>query len=166
MKKYKLGEAVFSFGIRILHRIVAVRDFGDVKIGDVGGWIESEDNLSHEGKCWIYDNARVYGNARVEEDAIIYNEAEIGENARISGGAQIYDSAKVLGEAQVHEHAQVFDKARVFDAAIVCGYSEISERGVVRDHAKVYRGQIYGDGEAGGFARVSGGKEVTTKIIY
>ncbi|MDE5977041.1 MAG: hypothetical protein K2G70_01045 [Turicibacter sp.] len=34
-----------------LYRIRALRDFGDVKQGDVGGYIEKEENLSHEGYC-------------------------------------------------------------------------------------------------------------------
>ena len=29
----------------------------DVHQGDLGGFVESERNLSQEGSCWIYDNA-------------------------------------------------------------------------------------------------------------
>ena len=38
----------------VLRRIKALRSFGDVKEGDLGGWIEKESNLSHEGNCWVY----------------------------------------------------------------------------------------------------------------
>ena len=48
-----------------LFRIRALRDFGDVKAGEEGGYIESENNLSTEDDAWVYDNARVFGNARV-----------------------------------------------------------------------------------------------------
>lgn len=42
MSKYKFtGETKSVFDIE-LHQIVAVVDFGDVRTGDVGGWIESE----------------------------------------------------------------------------------------------------------------------------
>ena len=51
----------------VVHRIKALRDFGHVKKGNLGGWIESEDNLSHDGNCWVFDEAGVYGNARVCE---------------------------------------------------------------------------------------------------
>lgn len=54
-----------------LHRIVALRDFGDVRKGDIGGWIENENNLSHDDDCWVYDNAEVCGEARVYGDAVI-----------------------------------------------------------------------------------------------
>ena len=41
-----------------LHRIRALRDVReDVRAGDLGGFVQSEENLSQEGSCWIYDNA-------------------------------------------------------------------------------------------------------------
>lgn len=37
-----------------LHRIKATVEFGFVKVGELGGWIEKEENLSHEGKaCYL-----------------------------------------------------------------------------------------------------------------
>ena len=45
-KKYELTEVTVTYGKAILHRIKALKDFGNVKKGDLGGWIESEDNLS------------------------------------------------------------------------------------------------------------------------
>ena len=40
-------------------------EFGIIKIGDLGGWIEKEENLSHEGNAWVCGDAEVYGNAEV-----------------------------------------------------------------------------------------------------
>ena len=54
------------------YRIKALKDFGNVKAGDIGGYIEKEENLSQEGTCWVYDSARVYGNARVYENGCVY----------------------------------------------------------------------------------------------
>lgn len=48
-----------------LHRIKATVEFGFVKVGELGGWIEKEENLSHEGKAWVWGNAEVWGNAKV-----------------------------------------------------------------------------------------------------
>lgn len=48
-KKYKLTDEILEVGGHVLHRIKALRDFGNVKKGDIGGWIECEDNLSHCG---------------------------------------------------------------------------------------------------------------------
>lgn len=89
MKKYELtSEAVTLFGKK-LFRIRAIIDFGDVKAGDLGGCIEKEDNLSHEGNAWIYGNARVYDNAWVSG------------NARVCGDASVYGNARVYGKAEV-----------------------------------------------------------------
>ncbi len=42
-------------------RIMACKDFGDVKKGDIGGFVLYINNLSQEGDCWIYDDAIVVG---------------------------------------------------------------------------------------------------------
>ena len=48
-----------------LKQIRALRSFGAVVKGDIGGWIGSEKNLSHDGSAWVSGYARVYGDARV-----------------------------------------------------------------------------------------------------
>ena len=69
MKKFEFtGETKtinLLFRTATLHRIKAVVEFGLVKVGDLGGWIEKEENLSHEGKAWVWGNAEVWGNAKV-----------------------------------------------------------------------------------------------------
>ena len=72
-KKYELTDETMEWEGHILHRIKALRDFNYVKAGDLGGWVESEDNLSQYEKCWLCDDARVYGNAIVCDNARIYN---------------------------------------------------------------------------------------------
>lgn len=83
-KKYILTEEAKEVGGHILHRIQAMRDFGGVQKGDLGGWVESEENLSHDGDCWIFDNGEVYGNGRVSDDGWVFGNAKIGFNAYIS----------------------------------------------------------------------------------
>ena len=87
MKKYEFTgetkEIVLPYRNAVLHRIRAITDFGTVKVGDLGGWIEKEENLSHEGNAWVrgdawvYDNAWVYGNAVVRGNALVRGDAEI-----------------------------------------------------------------------------------------
>lgn len=64
MKKFELtAEFVTNvFGTK-LFRIKALVAFGDVEKGELGGFIEKEDNLSHDGEAWVYGNAWVSGNA-------------------------------------------------------------------------------------------------------
>ena len=53
-----------------LHRIRALRDMGtEVRAGDLGGFVESESNLSFEpgDDAWIFDNAIACNNAYVDK---------------------------------------------------------------------------------------------------
>ena len=61
-RKYELTKETNNIGFKTLYRIKALRDFANVKAGDLGGFIENEENLSHEGNCWVYGNARVSSN--------------------------------------------------------------------------------------------------------
>ena len=117
-KKYRLLEddTIRVCG-RVLHRIEALRDFADVKKGDKGGYIESEDNLSHEGNCWVYDNARVSGNSRVYDNARVYGYAWLYDNARVSCNAKVYGEARVSCNAKVYGEAWVSGNAEVCDNA-------------------------------------------------
>ena len=45
----------------------------------IGGWIESENNLAQEGKCWVHEDAHVCGNARVTGNAQLYNASLFGD---------------------------------------------------------------------------------------
>ena len=42
MKKYELTDETKEFNGKTLYRIRALIDFGLVKTGDLGGWIEKE----------------------------------------------------------------------------------------------------------------------------
>lgn len=62
MKKFEFtGETKtisLFFRTATLHRIRAVAEFGLVKIGDLGGWIEKEENLSHGRSCKMFRMGR------------------------------------------------------------------------------------------------------------
>ena len=94
-----------------------MKDFANVKKGDKGGYIESEDNLSHIGNCWVSDNAEIYGNARVYDNAKVYGDAEVYGDARVYDKAKVYGDAEVFGDARVDGNAWVFGDARIRDTA-------------------------------------------------
>ena len=73
-----------------LYRIRALKDFGDVKTGELGGFIENESNLSHEGLAWVYHDARVFGNARVCDNARVFGNVRVYGNALVCGNAKVY----------------------------------------------------------------------------
>ena len=76
-RKYELTEEKKVFLGRTLYRIRALKDFElldgtIIHAGDLGGWVEKEDNLSQEGSAWVYGDAWVYGNALVYGNARVY----------------------------------------------------------------------------------------------
>lgn len=79
MKKYEFtGEIVKEHEKCTLRRIRAVKNFGAIKAGTLGGWIENEDNLTHDGDAWVYDNAKVWGNARIYKTSHLLTVGPIG----------------------------------------------------------------------------------------
>lgn len=63
--KYELTDDTITVSTRTLHRIRALRDFGTVNAGNLGGYVEHERNLSHDGEAWVSGDARVSGDAWV-----------------------------------------------------------------------------------------------------
>jgi carbonic anhydrase/acetyltransferase-like protein (isoleucine patch superfamily) len=125
--KYKFTERTMEYQNKTLHEIEAVRNFGNIKKGTVGGWIEKESNLSHEGECWVAGNAKVFGNALVYGDAQVYGDAVVYGDAWVYGDAEVFENAKVWGNAQVfgdawvYGNAEVWGNAQVFGNALVYG---------------------------------------------
>ena len=116
-KKYRLTGNHINIGSRILYQIEALKDFGDVKAGDLGGYIESEENLSQYDNAWVYNDAQVFGNARVYGNAYVYGNAHVFGNAQVYGDAYVFDNARVYNDAQVFGNARVYGNARVFGDA-------------------------------------------------
>ena len=115
-QKYKLREDLTKEHNGItLYRVEALKDFGNVKKGELGGYIAKEYNLSQCGNCWVYDNASVY------EDAQVYGIAEV------YGNAQVYGNAEVCGNAKVYGNAEVCGWAEVYGIAEVCGDAVIAK---------------------------------------
>lgn len=104
IKKYELTDETIHDGK--LHRIKALRSFGIVKAGDLGGFIESEDNLSHERDCWIFDNAIV------KDEAKVFDNAKICGNAIVRGNANIYNKAIVI--------AGIIEGSTINGDAVIC----------------------------------------------
>lgn len=113
--KYELLENDYiQMGGVPLYRIRSLRDFRDVKKGDLGGYIDSENNLSHDGDCWVYDTSRVLGAAHIHDNARIHGCSYIG------GCADIFENAYVYGGLPVYRNVHIFGQSRI------CGHSRIS----------------------------------------
>ena len=118
MKKFELtSESIVNIFGKKLFRIKALVEFGNVKEGELGGFVEKEENLSHEGNAWVYENARVYGDAWVCENAWVYGDAEVYGNAKACGNAEVCGNAWVYGDAWVSGNARVSGDAWVSEDA-------------------------------------------------
>ena len=76
-KKYEMTEKFKTVNGKRVYQIKALKDFGDVRCGDLGGWIESEKNLSQMNEAWVYGQAVVYG--KVFDEAQVYGNAVVFE---------------------------------------------------------------------------------------
>ena len=111
LKKYELINQTFKYTddkfCHAFYQIRALRDFGDVKKGELGGFVEYEHNLSHDGDCWVYGNAKVFENAWISGNAQITGDAQISGNAIISGNAQISGNTTIYGNAKISGYSTI-----------------------------------------------------------
>ena len=121
-----------------LYRIKALKDFSYVKKGDIGGYVESECNLSQYGDCWICDDAIVMGKAKVCDNARVYDNAQVWGNARVEYNAQICDDAVVMGNAQIYDNVVIKGNAKVCDNAEIEGNARIGGNTVIQGNARIW----------------------------
>ena len=155
MKKYELiKESKAIFIGREIYRIRALRDFGNVKAGDVGGWVCSENNLSQEGDCWICDNAKCLDDARILDNAKMFDNAEMYDNSRmydntrmldnaeIYGNAKMYDNSRMSGNARMYGNAKMYDNSRMYVKAIMCDNAKMYDDAVMYDYTILDKNKI------------------------
>lgn len=108
-----------------LYRIQALKTFTKpggynpvVHVGELGGYVESEDNLSQEGNCWLFDKARVKDGGKVLDDAIVYDKCLVSKNSIIRG------RSVVGGHCFVTNQSVIID-SRLEGNVIVNGHSTV-----------------------------------------
>lgn len=164
--KYELTDEKIQCGNHTLYRIKAIKDFGNIKKDKLGGFIESEYNLSQKGNAWVHGNAMVFGYAQVFEDAEIYDNAQIYENAKIYENAMVCNNVKIRGEALVSGNARILKDAQVYGNAWICNEALISGRAIVCEDSRIYENAfIDGYVQVLGNARVCGNAGVHDNSI-
>lgn len=150
IKKYELtDETTRVWTGETLHRIRALRDFGNVKVGQLGGWVESENNLSHVGMSWVadeamvYDNATIFDSAIIKDGAIAYGSSMIYDEAIVCDHAQVEGVAEVNGTAKIFEHASVSGATFIRDNAEIGGNAMICGCGVIEKDASIFKSTDY-----------------------
>lgn len=114
-----------------LHRIRALQDIGEkVKAGNLGGFVESESNLStDEDTSWIFDDAIAAGNAIVDQEACLYGKAVV------CGCAYVSLLSEVSGEARIEDFAYI-------RGSVVCGHARVSAHGMILDSPDTGRAPV------------------------
>ena len=116
--KYELTEETMEFEGRTLRRIRYLRHMLDsgflVKKDSLGGWLEHEGNLSHDGACIVLNEAKVYGEAHIKGNSKIINNAIVKDNAlitdetMISGNAIVGADTYSIGTSNIRGNSNVF----------------------------------------------------------
>ena len=104
MRKYKLTDETKTVNDTILYRIEALRDFNNVKAWDKGGFVRSEENLSHDGTCWIYDDAMATDCTLVMDDATMHDYASLRGHSAMWEHSEMYNHATMYGLASLQNN--------------------------------------------------------------
>lgn len=177
-KKYVLMQDMHPEGCysaNTLKRVKAVKDFGNIKAGTLGGYIESEANLSQTGNSWVGCDsrgcARVEGNSKVYGNALVEGAGRTSDfdgnvldgycgATRISGDSEIYGNAKVLAGSYVY-NGKVYDRAVLHGLAKYPGaptHPKVGSKGSYWTSSITIGGEVYGDAQVylGGYLGGSG----------
>lgn len=139
MKKYEMIPD--ESGLYRIRALIDIPRYG-VKAGDYGGFIETEDNLSHSGDCWIRDDAIVADNATLSEYAIAENRAYIGAFSHVGGLAKISDRASVTDNAHIDGDAWISGHATIGDYCQISGGVKIDGQVYIHDYVRI-TGRVY-----------------------
>ncbi len=147
MKKYKIlkdrSDTLYD-GTKV-YQIQALKDFGNVKKGDLGGWIEKESNLSQDGDCWVYHDAMIRDNAVVLDNAMVRDTAVVCDDTIVRDNAVVRNSSIVKDNAVVKDNALISNYAMIRDNAVVCDTATVRNDSLIFDNDIVTRDTLYID---------------------
>ena len=101
-RKYEMTNITMEFEERTLYRIRALKNFRNVKAGDLGGWVSGKHNLSQEGDCWIYDEAKCMDNARMYHNSAMYNNAVMLDNSKMFENSRMYRDSRLKNKENLY----------------------------------------------------------------
>lgn len=151
------------------HRIKAVRNFGIIEEGELGGYIQDEKNLSHSNLAWVGDNAVILDNASVFDNAYVSGKSVISQNAKVYGDANVGGNSSMYGVSQVSGNSTV-TSSRMEGVAEVYGDAavhncELKDSSKVYDDAIVRSATVCMNAEIFGDAKVEGGSHPSSVVI-
>lgn len=160
VRNYVLTDETINHDGHTLYRIKAIRSFNSIKVGQLGGYIESYDNLSENG--WVGSEALVYDNAIVRGNARVYGSAEVCGNARVYGNAKVAGIAEICGHAEIFGHAEIYGYGvSVSDMATIDGSALIADAAKIYGHANVTdNAKVFGNAKVSGYGCIFNSAEL------
>lgn len=150
-RKYELTNISIEFGERTLYRIRALKDFADVKKGDLGGWVSSENNLSQEGNCWIYNEAKCMDNAKMYNNSTMHDYSEMRGNSTMHDCSEMHDNSKKCDNSEMHNCSEMhnnsimFGHSKMYGNSMMCGNSTMYDDSKMFDDSAMYDcSEMYG----------------------
>ena len=131
--KYEFTGKSINYGGHLLFQIKAIKSFNNsfknIEEGELGGWLESSYNLSHDDGCWVFSDCYVLGLSEIKDNAYVSNgalivDSKLSNNAFVDGKAYvghsvIEDDAKVIGSVEI-------DNAVLDRHAVICRHNTAS----------------------------------------
>lgn len=149
-----------------LHRIRSLQDIGtEVRAGDLGGFVESESNLSFEpgDNAWIFDNAIVCNNAYVDKGSCLRGEAVACDNAYVSHGSVMTGHSRAEDDAYIRG-AVLSAHARASGRSMILHAQDTLAVPLLSGQCAVY-GKVSGDVRLTGTALVISGEEICNDTL-
>ena len=162
-RKYEMTNITMEFEERTLYRIRALKNFRNVKAGDLGGWVSGKHNLSQEGDCWIYDEAKCMDNARMYHNSAMYNNAVMCDfsemhgcsemhnysamldNSRMYNCSAMYDNSRMYNDSKMYNNSRMFDNSAMYNNAVMLDNSKMFENSrMYRDSRLKNKENLYG----------------------
>lgn len=135
-KKYEITE-IAHHKYPWLHRIRALRQVNEqVTAGSLGGYVQTEDNLSQDGTCWIYDQAVCCEDALVTMDGRMYDGAIARDAALVGGDARMFERARAEGNSCMTS-GELKEDARIAGDAVI-KQAENGLSPLIGRHSNVY----------------------------
>lgn len=133
-----------------LYRIIALKTWnrGIIRIneGDIGGYIQSEENLRHDDDSWVFHDGMIFDNATLADTIVMQRAAVFGEvklnNCMVKDYTRIFDNVRAKdsqfsGNTDAYGNA-VIEFCNLNNSCIINGNTHVS-------NTKLYHGAMIGD---------------------
>ena len=147
-----------------LHRIRALRDIGEkVKAGDLGGFVECEENLSIEAgdDAWIFDDAIACEDSHVDKDSRLFGSVVVCGNAYISQGSSLSGHARAEDCAYIRG-ADLCGHARASGSSMILDSPDTGKAPILSENCVAY-GTVLGDVHIMGDVVVLGDEKINNE---